>query len=256
MKLTILGRGTAFPRTDAGSAGYLLDLDGKKMLFDTGLGTLHKLAKRGTDVREVHHIFYSHLHNDHTCELPPLLWFFFVAQKQRPDEQTNKEISLTLYGPEGLKDYVDLIWHRVLGREEPCEFIKDVIELKSGTFNIDNMKIMTEPVVHMSPAIAFRVEHKDKSFVYSGDLERCEGIEKLAKGADLLLLECAFPKDQEIAKHMNTTQCGKLAKESKVKKLVLTHMYPQALTIDVAAEAAEQFDGNIIKAEDLMGIDI
>lgn len=256
MKLTILGRGTAFPRTDAGSAGYMLEVDGKKMLFDTGLGTLHKLAKLGIDGREINYIFYSHLHNDHTCELAPLLWYLFVVKKQQPDDLLTKKMMMTIYGPEGIKDYIDLIWHKVLKREDACPFIKEVVELGSGRVEIGKILISTAPVVHMCPTIAFRVEHNDKSFVYSGDLERCEGIEKLSKDADLLLLECAFPGDQHVAKHMTTKECGKLANDSAVKKLVLTHMYPQSLAVDAAAEAKEFFDGEIIKAEDLMEIDI
>jgi len=256
MKLTILGSGTVVPSKDAGSAGYLLDVDGKKILFDTGLGTLHKLDKLGIDGREIHHIFYSHLHNDHICELPPLLWYMFVANKLEPEAKLTKDMGLTIYGPEGTKDYVDLIWHKVLGKEDACPFIKEVIELGSSSVEIDDLVIKTEPVVHMAPTIAFRVEHDGKSLVYSGDLERCEGIEKLAKGTDLLLLECAFPKDRVEEMHMNTAQGGKLANESAVKKLVLTHRYPPTLKIDAAAEAAEHFDGNIIVAEDLMEIEI
>lgn len=256
MKLTILGSGTAFPKNDRGSAGYLLEADGKKMLFDTGLGTLYKLEKKGIDPREITHIFYSHLHNDHTCDLAPMLWYLFVVPKHEPDSDLTKNVSITICGPEGTKGYVDLIWRKVLGREGACPFIKDVVEIDSGSFDLDNIHISTEPVVHMCPTVAYKIENKGKSFVYSGDLERCEGIEKLSKEADLLLLECGFPKTQEVEKHMNTTQCGKLAKDRGVRKLVLTHLYPGVLAVDAVAETKEQFDGEIIKAEDLMEIEI
>ena len=43
MKLTILGSGTAAPLLDRNCAGYLLEVAGKKLLLDSGAGTIRRL---------------------------------------------------------------------------------------------------------------------------------------------------------------------------------------------------------------------
>ncbi len=254
MKLTILGSGTAYPKQTKGSAGYLLTVEDQHMLFDTGLGTLYKLEKLDIDLRNIKHIFYSHTHVDHICELAPLLWYLNVFAKQHSDDALNKKAHLTLYGPAGFKKYYDSLTKNILGWDEPAPFIKEVIELSSSDITIDDIKIHTAPVSHMIDTICFRVEHDKKIFVYSGDTGPCDGINKLAKDADLLLVECGFPKSKPVEKHMTTTDCGRLAKHAEAKKLILTHLYPAALRVDAKAEAAEEFDGEIIIAEDLMDI--
>jgi len=256
MKLTILGSGTLYPRNDAGSAGYLLQAGDEQMLFDTGLGTLHKLKKLDVDVRKIKHIFYSHTHNDHTCELAPLLWYLHFALKQHPDDPVNQQIGVNLYGPKGFKEFFDILWSKILGIKERPSFIKSVNELESDTVEIGSIKVHSEPVKHIGFAIGFRLEHEGKSFVYSGDTEVCDGLKRLSSNADLLLLECAFPKGKSFEGHMNTTQCGRFAKESNARRLVLTHMYPETLDADARAEAAEEFKGDIIVAKDLMSIKI
>ena len=59
MKLTILGKGTLYPKHDAGGPGHLLEAGDQLILFDSGLGTLHKLDRVGVDIRKLKHIFYS-----------------------------------------------------------------------------------------------------------------------------------------------------------------------------------------------------
>ena len=45
MKITVLGSGTAAPRLNRNMAGYLLELGKKKILFDSGPGTIRQLLK-------------------------------------------------------------------------------------------------------------------------------------------------------------------------------------------------------------------
>ena len=256
MKLTILGRGTLCPRLDAGGPGHLLEAGDQKILFETGLGTLHKLLKLGIDLRKINHIFYSHTHNDHTCELAPLLWYLQFLLKFRPEDPKNDTIRINLYGPKGFKEYFNTVWFKILEKEELMPFIESVNELGSGETHVDNIKITSEPVDHKRETIGFRVEHQGRIFVYSGDTSICDGLKKIAANADLLLLECAFTKVKSVKGHMNTVECGRVAKESGAKKIVLTHMYPETLDSNVKEECATEFDGEIIVAEDLMSIKI
>lgn len=257
MKITILGSGTLYPLKDRGGPGYLVEANGEKILFDTGMGTLHKLDKIRVDILEIKHIFYTHTHNDHTCELAPILWYLAYVMKNKQRLNNIPELKLTLYGPKGFKKYFKNLWTKMLGMDEQPDFIKSLIELKSGkTVKIGDIKIRSEQVEHPVASLAFKVENNKNSFVYSGDTQACDGLRKLAGNADLLMAECAFPKKLEKKSHMNSIQCGRLAREAGVKKLILTHMYPEALAADIKSECAEEFDGEIIVAEDLMQIEV
>ena len=59
MKLTILGSGTAAPRLSRNMAGYLLEIANKKILFDSGAGTIRQLLELKVNLLDIDDIFYS-----------------------------------------------------------------------------------------------------------------------------------------------------------------------------------------------------
>src|SRR3990167_2364913 len=73
MKLTILGSGTAAPRLKRNMSGYLLEAGGKKILFDSGAGTIRRLLELKVDLADIDFIFYTHLHNDHINDLGAII---------------------------------------------------------------------------------------------------------------------------------------------------------------------------------------
>lgn len=108
-------------------------------------------------------------------------------------------------------------------------------------------------MAHMIPTIGYRLEFSSgKVLVYSGDTDYCENIVELAKGADVLILECSFPDDLRVEGHLVPSLCAKIAKESGCKVLALSHFYPQWEGRDILRECRSFYNGNIILAEDLM----
>lgn len=101
-----------------------------------------------------------------------------------------------------------------------------------------------------------------QSFAFVMDTRRCPGAEQLAANVDLLVIEATF-LDSEAEQatqfgHLTARQAARLAADAGVRELVLTH-FSQRYPIDQAparylAEAAEEFDGPIHIAEDLMRI--
>jgi ribonuclease BN (tRNA processing enzyme) len=49
---------------------------------------------------------------------------------------------------------------------------------------------------------------------------------------------------------------GDLAAKAGVRKLILTHFYPECDKEDIAAECRQTYDGPLMLAEDLMKIEI
>jgi ribonuclease BN (tRNA processing enzyme) len=89
--------------------------------------------------------------------------------------------------------------------------------------------VRTAQMVHPVPAYAIRVEHGNKSLVYTGDTGPNEALVELARGADLLLSEAALPDNDPhnpTDLHLTPADAGEQAKKAGVKKLVITHVPP------------------------------
>ena len=242
-------------------SGYLLEAGNKKLLFDSGPGTIRQLLKLKINLLDIDDISYSHLHNDHINDLPAIIW--------SNNYGTFRKKPLNIYGPKGFKKYFKSVM-KILNPKELI-FKINVKELKDNSIlkiplnrnsnkknKIKNnfIKIKTRKVKHIGECISYRVEHKNKVFVYSGDLGPCGSITGLAKDADLLILECAFPDNMPLAHHLTPSQCGEIAAKAKAKKLVLTHFYPECDKVDVIKQCRKTFGGKIIKAKDFLTVKV
>jgi len=253
MKLTILGSGTTVPSKGRSAPAYLIEIDNKLILLDSGEGTKRRLAEADKDLDDIDYIFYTHTHVDHVSELPAILWGCNWHEKPRTKD-------LPIYGPKGFKKFYKKMlaayWPQF---EEKATFKVNIIELKNTKTELDNFTIKTKSLDEqgntlIKNSVGYRIEHGGKTFVFTGDVGYNENIIKLARKADLLLIESAAPTITD--GHLTPSQAGELATKAKVKKLVLTHFYPAVEKIDIKAEAAKTFNGEIIIAEDLMEIEI
>ncbi|HUL28900.1 MAG TPA: MBL fold metallo-hydrolase, partial [Thermodesulfobacteriota bacterium] len=128
-----------------------------------------------------------------------------------------------------------------------------VREISQETLPYRNLKISSRPMAHISGSVGYRVESRDgKSMAVSGDTGYCQNIVDLAYGVDLLILECSFPDGKEIEGHLTPSLAGRIASESRCKKLLLTHLYPVCDQYDVVHQCRQAFEGEIILGEDLM----
>ncbi|MCS7095619.1 MAG: ribonuclease Z [Candidatus Bathyarchaeota archaeon] len=99
-----------------------------------------------------------------------------------------------------------------------------------------------------------------RKIVYTGDTRPCRALTKIAWDADLLIHEATFGDElAERAKedgHSTPSQAAKLAKKSKVKRLVLTHLSARYEDASMILEQGRKIFNNTIVAEDLMEIEI
>jgi len=65
---------------------------------------------------------------------------------------------------------------------------------------------------------------KGKKIVYSGDTTMCNNLLKLAKDADLLILDCTYFDSVEERNHLSVEQAIELAERANIKRLILTHI--------------------------------
>ncbi len=251
MKITVLGSGSTAPRIKRNMSGYLLEANGKKILFDSGAGTIRQLLKLKVDLLDIDHIFYTHLHNDHINDLPAIIW--------SNNYGTYRKKPLNIYGPKGFKKYFKTLMEKILNPKKLIYSINAKEMANNAIIKIPIKKnnyiiIKSIKSKHTENSISYRIEYKNKSIVYSGDTDYSNEIIKISKNADLLILECSFP--YKFKGHLTPALCGKIAKKANAKKLVLTHFYPECDVIDIKKPCSKEFKGKIILARDFMRVKV
>ena len=100
-----------------------------------------------------------------------------------------------------------------------------------------------------------------RKIVYSGDTRPCENLEKESAGADLLIHDSTLAQDLKDwaleTKHSTSKEAAQVAKNAKVKQLILTHISSRySEKRDMILQEAKEVFGNSRLAEELMEIEI
>lgn len=250
MQLTILGSGTNVHPTRA-AAGYLVQTD-QTLLLDFGPRTLMNLMKTGTDRHRITHVLFSHFHADHFSDF---ITFFFDAVYH--SKHVGKRPDLTLIGPRGAKRLFGTILDVFPGFKS-AEFRVTVREVADRGFAIGATKITPRTVLH-SPhlhCLGYRIEHDGRVLTYSGDAQYCPALLRLCDHADVAILDCSFPATKPGPGHMHAGECGEVAREAELGRLILSHFYPVAERYDVRRQAGRRYDGPITIGRDLMTLTV
>ena len=121
---------------------------------------------------------------------------------------------------------------------------------------LDDFVLIARNTFHTENSIAYRIEFDGKSIVYSGDTGYTESLIDIAKDADMLIIECSFPDELKFKTHLTPSEVGMIARASKAKNVILTHLYADCDEIDIVSQVRKHVDVDVILAEDLMEIDI
>ena len=283
---TTLGTNSGpIPKATRSEPANLLRSGGQTILVDVGDGAAEQLAKAGVPIGAVQTLFISHHHFDHTGGLFALLGMRY---------QILTPGVLAIYGPPGTKELVDGLIAAmkpmaknvsVRARQSPEEAVR-VVEIGDGSkVMVGAVAVMAASNSHytISPgsaeaakfvSLSFRFDAPDRSIVYTGDTGPSENVERLARGADLLVSEIMDPGAAlaslkaarpdlppsvltQIEQHFRTEhlapdEVGKLAERSGVKALVLTHNPIDSSGIACATKAImTHYKGPITFAADL-----
>jgi ribonuclease BN (tRNA processing enzyme) len=243
MQVTILGAGTALPVSQHSPAGVLVHVGTTPLLFDAGPGTLARLAAAGVSYRDLEYVFLTHHHSDHTMDLVT----FLQANDSTPGWTRTRPVHLTGgHGTQVFYEQLMLVYPGIA----PQAYALDIRELAGGRADFAGWPIETALTGHTPASIGYRLEAEGKTMVYTGDATETPSLVNLARHADVFICECAFPKGYRTIDHMTADAVGRIAHAAKTKKVVLTHLYPPALDVDVAAQIRTEFEGEIIVAVD------
>lgn len=243
LEVVVLGSGgpRAFGRA---ASSYIVLVDGTpRVLVDAGPGAFLRIGELQLDLDKVDTVLLTHLHIDHSSGLPA----FFNDRALNADGP----ISYRIFGPDGAglfpktSRFVDLLigddgafkYQKTFSADESFNVRDLPIALNSPRSKIvdDDGLVLEEIATHHGdcPSVAYRITYKNVAVVFSGDMDASAlpNLIQLAKGADLLIFNCAVldPPDspqQLYDLHTPPKKIGEAAQASAVKSLLLSHTAP------------------------------
>ena len=109
-----------------------------------------------------------------------------------------------------------------------------------------------------SKNMTYQQASKKISFIF--DTKICSNANKLAKDSDLAIIESTLDDNEKLAsayKHLTANQAAKIAKQAKVKKLILTHISQRYENKGKSLEnIAKKIFPNTLVAKDFMIVEI
>lgn len=209
MKITFLGTNGWYDSDTGNTPSILIDTKDHYIVLDAGFG----IADLNTYLVEDKplFLFLSHFHLDHTCGLHTL-------GKLKVKE-------LTIFGQKTLKKYLKiLINHPFTATFDELGYKVNLVELAPGKHELP-FEVFCLPLQHVDPAMGYRFTLEGKTITYCSDTSICPNDLELSRDVDLLIHECAFlPGHSTAWGHTNPEGAAGMAKEAKVKKMILTHL--------------------------------
>jgi ribonuclease BN (tRNA processing enzyme) len=246
-RLVLLGTkgGPAIRPGGPSPTSTLLEIAGRPIVIDCGLGVTRGLVNAGLSLKELGLILITHLHSDHVLELGPLLHTAWTSGLNR---------TVTVYGPAGIEDY----WAGFLqsmrydidlriddeGRPELRHLIDLRIYSKGIVCQDTDLIISALRVNHppVAECFALKIEANGRTVVVSADTAFFPPLADFARSADILVHEAMLPegvdrlasrtgngtrlKEHLLASHTMAADAARIARDAGARHLVLHHLIP------------------------------
>jgi ribonuclease Z len=293
-ELVVLGTASQVPTRQRNHNGYLLRWDGAGLLFDPGEGTQRQMLVAGVAATDVTHLCLTHFHGDHCLGVPGIVQRMSLDRVAHPVHAyypaSGRHLFARLRHASVYHETAELRENPIEGDGVVVDDSFGALEARRLDHSVETYGYrLVEPDGRtMVPA---RLAAAGITGPRVGELQRagslmvgarqvtveemsrprpgqraafvmdtclCDAVYALAERADLLVIEATFlHRDAALAReyrHLTAAQAGRVAAESQVRRLVLTHFsqrYDDADLDVFAAEAAEAFGGDIVIARDL-----
>ncbi len=268
MRITFLGTAAARPTVGRNVSALTIQREGELFLFDCGEGTQRQMMRFGTGFT-LDDIFFSHLHADHFLGVIGLLRTMGLQGREEPIrlwvpaggetimrtavglgvERVPFEVEINGIeaGVVVERDEYSIVAYRTQHRTVSLGYAI-VEKIRLGRFNPDRARELGIPEgplwgkLHRGEPVAVGdrlVDASDvvgaarpgRTVVYTGDTRPCRETVEIARGADALIHEATFSRDEdERARqtgHSTARDAARIAKEAGVLRLYLTHLSPR-----------------------------
>ena len=259
----VLGSGAPGFVKDRANTSYLVWVGNQaRILVDAGGGAYVRFGQAQAKFSDLSMILVSHLHPDHSSDLPGVLW---SGRNTRND-------TLPIAGPSGndaapaLNDFLTRLFDPKSGSWEvlssvvaPGPGVKldprvvDVTRQEPTTvYDRDGVKVSAMGIPHGNlPTVAYRVETQGVTVVLSSDQNGTNPrFPDFAKGADILVMHLAIGVNANNPNQALPAVVGSVAQSANPKRLVLSHI--GNFDVDAAvADVKKNYSGPLAIGADL-----
>lgn len=236
MKITVSGKYGPFPAAGGATSSYLLSTDKTLVAFEFGAGAYSENSAK-IDVNDISALILSHFHFDHCSDVGVLGYAL-----QRFSAENKRDKPLDVYCPEDTSPLASAIKNM---RAFNVHIVKDGDKIKVGDIEFEFYAVN-----HPVPCLGFVATDGISRFVYGGDTNECENLDKMLKNADLALLDGGLlERDYAPNKpHLSIKRVAAHAKKFNVKTIV-THLNPEYTTEEMQSEANSVYAGCVFAEE-------
>ncbi len=255
MKFIVIGSGTSVPHPERSSSAYWVETEKGSLMMDFSPAAIHRIAQERLDWVNLDAIWISHFHLDHFGGLAP----FLFGTKWAPETQARIK-PLKIFGSPGLRSlltkYDDAYEFGFLEQPFPLEIVE--VEPLKKFWILEDLEAVSFSTPHTEESRAIQLKDSaGKTLVFSADTGFTKQLGAFARNVDLFVMECSFVKNKPVASHLELADAMYLARYSKAKKVVLTHLYPEWDEVNFEEEIAKFQPGcSIIEARDGLRIEI
>jgi ribonuclease Z len=295
IKIIFLGTSDAIPTAERNHTSILLEYKNEAILIDCGEGTQRQFKKAKLNLNKITKILITHWHGDHVLGLSGLLQTLSFSSYNKTLDiygpKGTKEFMKVLLKTFAFQGKYKIDVKEVEGKFfENDEFYLESAKMshgipcnaytfvKKGRLRIDKKKLektkLKGPVLkklkegkdivyngkkYLAKNLTYGEDSKKVSFVFDTSFNK--NITPFVKNSDLLICESTFGAELEDKaekyRHLNVNHTADIAKKSKSKKLVLTHISqrynknPQKIL-----DAAKKIFKNSILVKDLDVIEV
>lgn len=151
-EVKILGANSAIPSNNRFPTSQLVSYHNSSYLIDCGEGTQMRMSEHKVKRSKIGQIFISHLHGDHIFGLPGLITSFSL--QGRVDD-------LTIYGPVGIKKFLDTVIEVSESHLTYNLHINEVIpDQHKKIFEDQHLIVYSFPLKHRIATSGYRFEEK------------------------------------------------------------------------------------------------
>jgi len=166
MDLSILFAGTAgsVPSSFRGLPATLIRHGSDKLLVDCGEGTQRQLLRFG-GLPDITEVFITHLHLDHWLGLPGMLKSYELRERTAP---------LTVYGPPGTRELLEVMRRTVIGR---LKYRFTAVDLEPDAIvDFDGYEMHVLRVRHRGEAYGYALIEPDRPGRFDAELATRLGV--------------------------------------------------------------------------------
>jgi ribonuclease BN (tRNA processing enzyme) len=277
VELLVLGSGGPGAGGRAASS-YLVFIDGiPRILADAGPGSFARLGEAQVSLANTDIVLLTHLHVDHAGELPglfkaravstsgPIVFNVWGPEGSPKGPQgayfpSTRRFLQLLFGPNGAFAYLSDFSAPMTIHAHDLPVAAGMNGSPRSIYQQGDLRISAIAGHHGdAPAVIYRIDHAGRSIAFSGDIDAAglPALQKIAKDCDLLVFNSVVldpPGSPAVLYTLHTPPgaIGRLARDAKVRALLLSHLSPATdeMRDAVLASIRKAYAGSVTFAKD------